>query len=80
MLHLSRGSNLDHPVVTTTTIIINLIFKRVPDRVDVNSKKYKFTLLDGSRCLHISDSTVSISYVSLPDTSGELGKGTAEKW
>jgi hypothetical protein len=29
---------------------------------DVDSEQFKFTLLDGSRGLHISESTVSISY------------------
>jgi hypothetical protein len=31
-------------------------------RADVNSKQLKFTLQDGSCGLHISESTVSISY------------------
>jgi len=29
---------------------------------DINSKQFKFMLLDGSHGLHISESTVSISY------------------
>jgi hypothetical protein len=29
---------------------------------DVNSKEFKFSLQDGSRGLHISESTVSITY------------------
>jgi hypothetical protein len=42
---------------------------------DVNSKQFKFTLLDSSRGLHISESTVSISYTFRQQSSDELGIG-----
>jgi hypothetical protein len=49
----------------------------LPDRADVNSEQFKFTLLDVSR-LHISESTVGISHTFRYQRSGELGKGSGK--
>jgi hypothetical protein len=37
--------------------------KQIAGFSGVNSKQYRFTLLNGSRGLHISESMVSISYM-----------------
>jgi hypothetical protein len=34
----------------------------MPDGAHVNSNNFKFTLLDGSLCLYVGESRVSISY------------------
>jgi hypothetical protein len=46
--------------------------------VNVNLRQFKFTLLGGSCGFHISESMVSISYVSLRKNSSELDKGTGK--
>jgi hypothetical protein len=51
----------------------------LPDRADVHSDQFKFTLLDVSRCLHISESTVGISHTFRYQRSGELGKGSGKR-
>jgi hypothetical protein len=62
--HVTKENPICHHIYIYIYIYIYICLQRVrlPDREDVNSKQFEFTLLDGSRCLHISESTVSISY------------------
>jgi hypothetical protein len=53
---------------------------RKPGQADVYAKQFKYTLLDGSASLHISESMVTVSYVSLPESTDELGTGPGKKW
>jgi hypothetical protein len=43
----------------------------------VNKKQFTFTMLDGSRGLHISESMVSIS-IRFANSSGQLSTGTGK--
>jgi hypothetical protein len=53
---------------------------RLLDQADVNSEQFRFTLLYGFCCLYISELMVSISYVLLSESYGELDKQTGRKW